>query len=61
MIEYKAYHKKSLGKRKRLYAAQKKKKKKEATRGRFPLRQSLPVAAALLVLLLVGAAGGEDL
>jgi cell division protein FtsQ len=59
MIEYKAYHKKSLGKRKRLYAAQKKKKKKEATRGRFPLRQSLPVAAALLVLLLVGAAGAS--
>ena len=59
MIEYKAYHKKSLGKRKRLYAAQKKKKKKETTRGRFPLRQSLPVAAALLVLLLVGAAGAS--
>jgi cell division protein FtsQ len=59
MIEYKAYHKKSLGKRKRLYAAQKKKKKKEGTRGRFPLRQSLPVAAALLVLLLVGAAGAS--
>ncbi len=59
MIEYKAYHKKSLGKRKRPYAAQKKKKKKEGNRGRFPLRQSLPVAAALLVLLLVGAAGAS--
>jgi cell division protein FtsQ len=58
MIEYKAYHKKSLGKRKRPYAAQKK-KKKEAGRGRFPLRQSLPVFAALLVLLLVGAAGAS--
>ena len=59
MIEYKAYHKKSLGKRKRAYAAQKKKKKKEAGRGRIPLRQWLPVAAALLVLLLVGAAGAS--
>jgi cell division protein FtsQ len=59
MIEYKAYHKKSLGKRKRAYAAQKKKKKKGAAGGRFPFRQSLPVAAALLVLLLVGAAGAS--
>ena len=57
MIEYKAYHKKSLGKRKRLHAAQKRKQKKEANRGRVPLRQWLPVAAALLVLLLVGSAG----
>ncbi|MGB3399443.1 MAG: FtsQ-type POTRA domain-containing protein [Candidatus Deferrimicrobiaceae bacterium] len=57
MIEYKAYHKKSLGKRKRLHVAQKKKKKKGANLGRIPLRQWLPVAAALVVLLLVGAGG----
>jgi len=54
MIEYKAYHKKSLGKRKRLHAA---KKRKKGNRGRVPFRQWLPVAAALLVLLLVGSAG----
>lgn len=57
MIEYKAYHKKSLGKRKRTYVTPKRKKGKKASRGRIPLRQWLPVAAALLVLLLVGSAG----
>jgi len=57
MIEYKAYHKKSLGKRKRLHSARKRKTGREAGRGRFPLRAWLPVAAAVLVFLLVGAAG----
>ncbi|HSL98915.1 MAG TPA: FtsQ-type POTRA domain-containing protein [Candidatus Limnocylindria bacterium] len=57
MIEYKAYHKKSLGKRKRSHVAQKRKKGSKANRGRIPVRQWLPVAAALLVLLLVGSAG----
>jgi cell division protein FtsQ len=57
MIEYKAYHKKSLGKRKRPHVTQKKKKKKGAYLGRIPVRQWLPVAAALLALLLVGSAG----
>ncbi len=59
MIEYKAYHKKSLGKRKRRHAAQKRRKGREGNRGRIPLRQSLPVAVALLALLLVGAAGAS--
>jgi cell division protein FtsQ len=57
MIEYKAYHKKSLGKRKRPYSARKRKKGKETKRGRIPLRQWFPVAAALLAFLLLGAGG----
>ena len=57
MIEYKAYHKKSLGKRKRPHSARKRKKGKEAKRGRIPLRQWFPVAAALLGFLLLGAGG----
>ncbi|GAB4363769.1 MAG: hypothetical protein Kow00128_04830 [Deltaproteobacteria bacterium] len=58
MLEYKAYHKKSLGKRRRGTAVRRKKK----GRGREPegrmarLRRSLPVAAALAAVLLVGAA-----
>ena len=56
MIEYKAYHKKSLGKRRRLHAARKR-KKKENPAGRVPLRTWCPVAAALLGILLLGAAG----
>lgn len=56
MIEYKAYHKKSLGKRKRSHAARRKKEKGKPA-GRIPLRQALPVAAALLGVLLLGAAG----
>jgi len=57
MIEYKAYHKKSLGKRKRPHAARKQKKGKGAGRGRVPLRQWLPVAAAALAFLLLAAGG----
>lgn len=54
MIEYKAYHKKSLGKRKRQHSAPKRAK---AGRGRLPLRQWLPVAAAVMGILLLGAGG----
>src|SRR3989304_2187903 len=58
MIEYKAYHKKSLGKRMRPHAARKKKKKgKEASPGRSRFRQAIPIAAVALVILLLGAAG----
>lgn len=60
MIEYKAYHKKSLGKPKnRAHAARKKGKGKEKKPqgSRLPLRQALPVAAALLAVILVTAAG----
>jgi len=57
MIEYKAYHKKSLGKRKRPHSARKQKKGKRPGRGRIPLRQWFPVAAAVLVFLLLGAGG----
>ncbi len=57
MIEYKAYHKKSLGKRKRLHSVRKRKKGKEAGRGRIPFRQWFPVAAAVLGFLLLGAGG----
>jgi len=57
MIEYKAYHKKSLGKRKRARAVHKTKRKKDARRGGVSPRRWLPVAAAALVLLLAGAGG----
>ena len=57
MIEYKAYHKKSLGKRRRPHSARKRKKGKKPGRGRIPLRQWFPVAAAVLVFLLLGAGG----
>ena len=58
MIEYKAYHKKSLGKRKRPHAARRKKKKgKEETPGRTRFRRSIPIIAAVLAFLLLGAAG----
>src|SRR3990170_3422458 len=58
MIEYKAYHKKSLGKRKRPHAARRKKKKgREETPGRTRFRRSIPIIAAVLAFLLLGAAG----
>src|SRR3972149_3175153 len=58
MIEYKAYHKKSLGKRMRPHAARKKKKKgKEASPGRSRFRQAIPIAAVALVILLLGGGG----
>ena len=57
MIEYKAYHKKSLGKRKRARAVHKTKRKKDARRGGVSPRRWIPVAAAALILLLAGAGG----
>ena len=58
MIEYKAYHKKSLGKpRKKVHAARKKGKEKNGATARINFRQVLPVAAAILVVVLVTAAG----
>ena len=57
MIEYKAYHKKSLGKRKRPHAARRKKKGREETPGRTRFRRSIPIIAAVLAFLLLGAAG----
>jgi cell division protein FtsQ len=62
MIEYKAYHKKSLGKPgKKPHAARKKGKGKEREKNgavsRIPWRQVLPVAAAILAVFLVTAAG----
>lgn len=58
MIEYKAYHKKSLGKaKKRPHAARKKGKEKGAPPARINFRQVLPVAAAILAIVLVTAAG----
>lgn len=63
MIEYKAYHKRSLGKpkSKRAHAARKKGKEKEKEKGRSParinLRQVLPIAAAILAIAFVTAAG----
>ena len=55
MIEYKAYHKKSLGKRRGARAVHKKKKGKEARDGRTPLRKWLAAASAVLAVLLLGA------
>jgi len=58
MIEYKAYHKKSLGKpRKKAHAARKKGKEKNGAAARINFRQVFPVAAAILVVFLVTAAG----
>ena len=58
MIVYKAYHKKSLGKaKKRPHAARKKGKEKGAPPGGINFRQVLPVAAAILAIVLVTAAG----
>jgi cell division protein FtsQ len=58
MIEYKAYHKKSLGKpRKKAHAARKKGKEKGGAARRINFRHVLPVAAVILALVLVTAAG----
>ena len=57
MIEYKAYHKKSLGKPRRGHAARRKGKEKRAREGGVRFRHVLPVAAAFLAVALVGAAG----
>ena len=57
MIEYKAYHKKSLGKPRRGHAARRKGKEKGARERGVRLRHVLPVAAAFLAVALVGAAG----
>lgn len=58
MIEYKAYHKKSLGKAKRKpHAARKKGKEREKKSARIDFRQVIPIAAAILAVVLVTAAG----
>src|SRR5512134_1328134 len=58
MIEYKAYHKKSPGKpRKKAHSARKKGKEKSPAAARINFRQVLPVAAAILAVFLVTAAG----
>ncbi|MBI5420218.1 MAG: FtsQ-type POTRA domain-containing protein [Deltaproteobacteria bacterium] len=59
MIEYKAYHKKSLGKKrsKGAHAARKKGKEKGPRAARINFRQVLPIAAAILAVVLVTAAG----
>src|SRR4030067_3425047 len=57
MIEYKAYHKKSPGKRNRPHAARRKKRGGEETPGRTRFRRSIPIIAAVLAFLLLGAAG----
>ena len=58
MIEYKAYYKKSLGKpRKKPRVVRKKGKETRAASARFNVRHAIPVAAAVLVVLLVTAAG----
>lgn len=57
MIEYKAYHKKSLGKPRRGHAARRKGKEKSGREGAVRVRHVLPVAAAFLAVALVGAAG----
>ncbi len=57
MIEYKAYHKKSLGKPRRGHAVRRKGKEKDAREGRVRFRHVLPVAAAILAVAFVGAAG----
>ncbi len=58
MLEYKAYHKKSLGKRRRGAAVRRKKGGRGTEKdGRMArIRRSLPVAAALLGIVLVAAA-----
>jgi cell division protein FtsQ len=60
MLEYKAYHKKSLGKRRRGVAVRRKKRGRgtEKPRGTDRFRRSLPAAVALLALVFVGVAGG---
>lgn len=57
MIEYKAYHKKSLGKSRRRRVVRKKKRGKEGAGAMARLRIRLPAALALVAVLVVGAAG----
>jgi cell division septal protein FtsQ len=57
MIEYKAYHKKSLGRRKHPHAARRRKKGREKTPGWTRFRRSIPILVAVLAFLLLGAAG----
>jgi cell division protein FtsQ len=60
MIEYKAYHKKSLGRKPRRAHAVRKKRKDEASRaGRPWIRHILPAAAALLLIAGATAAGAS--
>ena len=57
MYEYKAYHKRSLGKRGKKAHAARKKGKEKPREPRFTFRQAIPVAAALLAVVMVTAAG----
>lgn len=58
MIEYKAYHKKSLGKKPaKRHAARKASREKTARKRSVGFREALPVAAAILFLGLATAAG----
>jgi cell division protein FtsQ len=57
MIEYKAYHKKSLGRRKRLRSAPPKKKRAQKNAGRVPVRQAAAAAAVIAAVLLLGWGG----
>lgn len=57
MIEYKAYHKKSLGKSRRRRVVRKKKKGREGGGAMVRLRSHLPAVLALVAVLFVGAAG----
>lgn len=59
MIEYKAYHKKSLGKKRawKAHAVRKKGKDKGARAARINFRQVLPIAAAILAVAFVTGAG----
>jgi cell division protein FtsQ len=58
MIEYKAYHKKSLGKKPgRFHSARKKGKERKTPGSRFKFRQALPAAAAALAIALLTATG----
>ncbi len=57
MMEYKAYHKKSLGKPRRGHAARRKGKEKGAREGTVRVRHVLPVAVAFIAIAFVGAAG----
>ena len=61
MIEHKAYHKKSLGRPRRRHAARKRGKQAEGAASGFRLAPFLPLALALLGVLLATAAGAAVL
>lgn len=57
MIEYKAYHKKSLGRRRRLHATPPKKKRAQKSAGGVRVRQAVAAAAVIGAVLLLGWGG----